>query len=90
MPISVSPSWSSNVQVRVRVVVVTGLDGDNCKLVTDGALFAGGGTSGTVTVVVAQLSPDVPPLPFAALPAMSNVTKPEPEDGAVHSKLQDL
>ena len=69
--------------------VVTGLEGENCRLVTEGALLAGGDPpSGTVIVASPQVSPPVPPLPLAETAETSNVTEPEPAEGAVQSTLQ--
>ena len=70
--------------------VVTGFEGDYWKFDGVGALLVGGGAppSGTVIVVSPQVSPPVPPLPFAETAEISNCTEPETAEGAVQSTLQ--
>ncbi len=89
VPDSESPSESWKVYVKFSVSVVTGFAGLKSTEDADGGLLDGGvPPSGTVIVVSPQVSPPVPPLPFASTAERSNCTEPEPAEGAVQSTLQ--
>ena len=57
-------------------------------LVAVGAVFVGPG-SGMVSCIWSFASPEFPLAPLAATAAMSTVTAPLPDEGAVQSKAQE-